>query len=223
MSRWPSAQSPRRRRRHDRPRSSAPGGRSRAEPTGGRRSASSRAARRPIRRRGSPHSALRSTSSRRVGAADVAAETARLTEAGVTPHLVGDPERPTGRLVALIDPSGERSFFTDRGANEALSRRRHSRRARRRRDPHPPLGLFLLRTVPARRRARRPWPRGRDPGQRRPGVLRDSSRGRAAGLSRLDARRFAPAAERGRSGGLDRLGRSRDPVRRALLRSILWS
>ena len=38
----------------------------------------------------------------------------------MTPHLVGDAERPTGRLVALIDPSGERSFLTDRGANEAL-------------------------------------------------------------------------------------------------------
>ena len=26
----------------------------------------------------------------------------------------------TGRLIALIDPDGERSFLTDRGANEAL-------------------------------------------------------------------------------------------------------
>ena len=57
----------------------------------------------------------------KVGAADVEAEAARLAAAGVGPHLVGDPERPTGRLVALIDPSGERSFFTDRGANEALT------------------------------------------------------------------------------------------------------
>jgi sugar/nucleoside kinase (ribokinase family) len=57
----------------------------------------------------------------RVGAADLVAEAARLARAGVTPHLVGDRERPTGRLVALIDPSGERSFYTDRGANEALS------------------------------------------------------------------------------------------------------
>jgi sugar/nucleoside kinase (ribokinase family) len=39
----------------------------------------------------------------------------------VTPHLAADPDRPTGRLVALIDPTGERSFFTDRGANENLS------------------------------------------------------------------------------------------------------
>src|SRR5208337_743553 len=56
----------------------------------------------------------------RVGAADLEAEAARLRNAGVTPHLVGDSERPTGRLVALIDPSAERSFYTDRGANEAL-------------------------------------------------------------------------------------------------------
>ena len=56
----------------------------------------------------------------RVGAADLEAEAARLRNAGVTPHLVGDPERPTGRLVALIDATGERSFYTDRGANEAL-------------------------------------------------------------------------------------------------------
>ena len=57
----------------------------------------------------------------RVGAADVAAESARLSAAGVTPHLAADPDHPTGRLIALIDPSGERSFFTDRGANETLS------------------------------------------------------------------------------------------------------
>src|SRR5208282_4132427 len=38
----------------------------------------------------------------------------------VTPWLVGDAERPTGRLIALIDATGERSFLTDRGANEAL-------------------------------------------------------------------------------------------------------
>jgi sugar/nucleoside kinase (ribokinase family) len=56
----------------------------------------------------------------RVGLADVEAETQRLARAGVTAHLVGDRERPTGRLVALIDASGERSFYTDRAANEAL-------------------------------------------------------------------------------------------------------
>ena len=56
----------------------------------------------------------------RVGAADVERETARFRAMGVTPHLVGDPVHETGRLIALIDPDGERSFLTDRGANEAL-------------------------------------------------------------------------------------------------------
>ena len=56
----------------------------------------------------------------RVGMPDVESETMRLKAAGVKPHLVGDSERETGRLVALIDPDGERSFLTDRGANEAL-------------------------------------------------------------------------------------------------------
>jgi sugar/nucleoside kinase (ribokinase family) len=56
----------------------------------------------------------------RVGLSDVEAEAARLNQAGVTPHLIGDSERPTGKLVALIDPNGERSFLTDRGANDTL-------------------------------------------------------------------------------------------------------
>jgi sugar/nucleoside kinase (ribokinase family) len=59
----------------------------------------------------------------RVGAADLESETARFREIGVTPHLVGDPIHETGRLIALIDPDGERSFLTDRGANEALEAR----------------------------------------------------------------------------------------------------
>jgi sugar/nucleoside kinase (ribokinase family) len=56
----------------------------------------------------------------RVGAADVQSETARLAAIGVKPHLAGDAELDTGRLIALVDPDGERSFLTDRGANEAL-------------------------------------------------------------------------------------------------------
>jgi sugar/nucleoside kinase (ribokinase family) len=56
----------------------------------------------------------------RVGLADVESETARLKAIAVTPHLIGDPKHETGRLVALIDTDGERSFLTDRGANEAL-------------------------------------------------------------------------------------------------------
>jgi sugar/nucleoside kinase (ribokinase family) len=57
----------------------------------------------------------------RVGSRDVE----RLTEAfradGVTAWLAGDPALPTGRLVAVVEPSGERSFLTDRGANDALA------------------------------------------------------------------------------------------------------
>ena len=59
----------------------------------------------------------------RVGAADLERETARFRAIGVTPHLVADRTRETGRLIALIDPDGERSFLTDRGANEALEAR----------------------------------------------------------------------------------------------------
>ena len=56
----------------------------------------------------------------RVGAADRQAETRRFARAGVEAHLAGDSALETGRLIALVDPSGERSFLTDRGANEAL-------------------------------------------------------------------------------------------------------
>jgi sugar/nucleoside kinase (ribokinase family) len=59
----------------------------------------------------------------RIGAADVESETARFKAIGVAPHLVGDRTDETGRLIALIDPDGERSFLTDRGANEALEAR----------------------------------------------------------------------------------------------------
>ncbi len=56
----------------------------------------------------------------RVGAADVERESAALARYGVTPCLVGDEELATGRLVALVDCSGERRFLTDRGANDGL-------------------------------------------------------------------------------------------------------
>jgi sugar/nucleoside kinase (ribokinase family) len=56
----------------------------------------------------------------RVGAADIERESARFRRAGVEAHLAGDAARETGRLIALVDPSGERSFLTDRAANEAL-------------------------------------------------------------------------------------------------------
>lgn len=39
---------------------------------------------------------------------------------GVVPRLSGDKELPSGVLVTLLDPDGERSFLTDRGANLEL-------------------------------------------------------------------------------------------------------
>lgn len=58
----------------------------------------------------------------RVGQADHARQSEALRQAGVEPMLAADPDRPTGSLVALLAPDGERSFFTDRGANEGLAR-----------------------------------------------------------------------------------------------------
>ena len=40
---------------------------------------------------------------------------------GVVPVLSGDREQPSGVLVTIVDPDGERSFLTDRGANLNLS------------------------------------------------------------------------------------------------------
>ena len=56
----------------------------------------------------------------RVGQSDHAEQMAMFRRSGVEPSLAADRERETGRLVALVDPSGERSFLTDRGANEGL-------------------------------------------------------------------------------------------------------
>jgi sugar/nucleoside kinase (ribokinase family) len=56
----------------------------------------------------------------RVGAGDHAAQSAMFQASGVAPRLAADRDLETGRLVALVDPSGERSFLTDRGANDAL-------------------------------------------------------------------------------------------------------
>ena len=56
----------------------------------------------------------------RVGAADRQRESELLREAGVEPALAGDARLETGRLIALVDPDGERSFLTDRGANDGL-------------------------------------------------------------------------------------------------------
>jgi sugar/nucleoside kinase (ribokinase family) len=57
----------------------------------------------------------------RVGAADRPQLEAHFRASGVTPLLVADPDLPSGMLVTIVDPDGERSFLTDRGANLALA------------------------------------------------------------------------------------------------------
>src|SRR3984957_5598338 len=56
----------------------------------------------------------------RIGASDHAEQPAAFRASGVEPHLAAHSERESGRLIAIIDPSGERSFLTDRGANDGL-------------------------------------------------------------------------------------------------------
>ena len=56
----------------------------------------------------------------RVGAADLARHAGLLRAAGVEPVLVPDARRPTGSIVVLLDPDGERTMLTDRGANLGL-------------------------------------------------------------------------------------------------------
>jgi sugar/nucleoside kinase (ribokinase family) len=53
----------------------------------------------------------------RVGTGDVAAYEAYLERFGVMPALAADVYLPSGVLVTIVDPDGERSFLTDRGAN----------------------------------------------------------------------------------------------------------
>ncbi|HWV20783.1 MAG TPA: sugar kinase [Devosia sp.] len=57
----------------------------------------------------------------RVGLVDKASHEGHFRLRGVTPVLAGDPVLGSGVLVTLLDPSGERSFLTDRGANLNLS------------------------------------------------------------------------------------------------------
>lgn len=53
----------------------------------------------------------------RVGRNDLVQHEAHFRAKGVTPVLAGDAELGSGVLVTIVDPSGERSFLTDRGAN----------------------------------------------------------------------------------------------------------
>lgn len=57
----------------------------------------------------------------RVAAADLEAGIAYFRSHGVEPLLIGDAEAPSGVLISIVDSDGERSFFTDRGANLNLA------------------------------------------------------------------------------------------------------
>ena len=52
----------------------------------------------------------------RLGAADVARHAAELERFGVTAHLEGDSEKPTGTIVIIVEGEN-RTMLTDRGAN----------------------------------------------------------------------------------------------------------
>jgi len=56
----------------------------------------------------------------RVGKANAERHAAELSSQGVEALLVGDDELPTGTIVVLLGPDGERTMFTDRGANLRL-------------------------------------------------------------------------------------------------------
>ena len=58
----------------------------------------------------------------RAGARDVAYHRRELARAGVRPHLAADREAETGSIVIMVAPDGERTMFTDRGANLRLRR-----------------------------------------------------------------------------------------------------
>lgn len=58
----------------------------------------------------------------RAGAADAAEHRRALERSGATEVTIAeDPALPTGTVVALLAPDGERSMYTDRGANTALA------------------------------------------------------------------------------------------------------
>lgn len=46
--------------------------------------------------------------------------TAELRRAGVRPHVRVDPDHPTAVVIAMVDPTGERSMLTNRGASARL-------------------------------------------------------------------------------------------------------
>ena len=58
----------------------------------------------------------------RVGARDVAYHRQELTRVGVRACLAVDPAADTGSIVIMVAPDGERTMFTDRGANQRLQK-----------------------------------------------------------------------------------------------------
>ncbi|WP_420123823.1 carbohydrate kinase family protein [Nakamurella sp.] len=46
---------------------------------------------------------------------------AELTARGITCRFAVDPARPTGRVIVLVEPDGERTMVSDRGANAGLA------------------------------------------------------------------------------------------------------
>jgi sugar/nucleoside kinase (ribokinase family) len=58
----------------------------------------------------------------RVGADDHVHQSALLARHGAEAKLMADETLPTGTIVTLLSPDGERSFLTDRGANDRLCR-----------------------------------------------------------------------------------------------------
>jgi sugar/nucleoside kinase (ribokinase family) len=56
----------------------------------------------------------------RAGAADAEFHRAELARFGVEPKITVDQDAATGSIVVLIEPDGERTMITDRGANLRL-------------------------------------------------------------------------------------------------------
>ena len=56
----------------------------------------------------------------RVGARDADYHRDELARTGVRPHLAVDPDAETGSIVIMVAADGERTMFTDRGANRHL-------------------------------------------------------------------------------------------------------
>jgi sugar/nucleoside kinase (ribokinase family) len=56
----------------------------------------------------------------RAGARDADYHRHELARTGVRVHLAADPDTETGSIVIMVAPNGERTMFTDRGANRFL-------------------------------------------------------------------------------------------------------